>query len=392
MPTLEQLSRQLVEEFKTVRLRALQDTPTAFGSTYAKESGLSHSDWVKRVDTWNGGRAVCYIAMDEGQPCGIIAGYFDKNDPRRVEVASMWVAPTQRRAGLGTTLMEAVERWAHNFGAAELRLMVTSNNATAKRFYQRCGFTFTGKIEPYRNDPALLEYEMLKYPGNPTQPAAIAPAFDELERNAIYRVIRARRDVRRGFVPKPLPDALLTRLLTAAHDAPSVGLMQPSRFIVIRSFEVRRRVHAVFQEANRQALAGYQGALHDQYADLKLEGILEAPQNLCIVCDAQSEQGHGLGRQSMPQTAIYSTVCAVQNLWLAARAEGVGVGWVSILSPDALCSVLNIPGHIVPVAYLCLGYVDNFGNEPELERLGWERRSSLESVVFEETYTPGVKP
>jgi 5,6-dimethylbenzimidazole synthase len=226
---------------------------------------------------------------------------------------------------------------------------------------------------------------------HPPQLPAFATAFDEVERDAIYRAIRSRRDVRRGFLPDPLPDALLTRLLKAAHDAPSVGLMQPSRFIVIRSLEIRQRVHAAFQQANQQALARYQGARHSQYAELKLEGILEAPQNLCILCDADSEQGHGLGRQTMPQTAVYSTVCAVQNLWLAARAEGVGVGWVSILSPDALRSVLNIPAHIVPVAYLCLGYVDSFGKEPELERVGWERRASLESVVFEETYAPKVK-
>jgi 5,6-dimethylbenzimidazole synthase len=225
---------------------------------------------------------------------------------------------------------------------------------------------------------------------NPQLPA-ISPAFDEAERNAIYRVIRARRDVRRGFLPEPLPDALLTRLLRAAHDAPSVGLMQPSRFVIIRSLEVRRRIHAAFQQANQQASANYQGARHDQYAALKLEGILEAPQNLCILCEADSEQGHGLGRQTMPQTAVYSTVCAIQNLWLAARAEGVGVGWVSILSPDALRSVLGIPAHIEPVAYLCVGYVDNFGNEPELERVGWERRASLESVIFEESYPPEVK-
>jgi 5,6-dimethylbenzimidazole synthase len=219
----------------------------------------------------------------------------------------------------------------------------------------------------------------------------MAPSFEEVERDVIYRVIRARRDVRRGFLPTPLPEPLLTRLLKAAHDAPSVGLMQPSRFIIVRSLEVRRRVHTAFLDANQQARAWYQGALRDQYAELKLEGILEAPQNLCILCDAQSERGHGLGRQTMPQTAVYSTVCAVQNLWLAARAEGVGVGWVSILSPEALHSILNIPSHIVPVAYLCLGYVDSFGKEPELERLGWERRTTLESVVFEETYTRGEK-
>jgi 5,6-dimethylbenzimidazole synthase len=220
------------------------------------------------------------------------------------------------------------------------------------------------------------------------QPTAASQAFAEAERDAIYRVIRARRDVRRGFLPRPLPDPLLTRLLKAAHDAPSVGLMQPTRFIVIRSLAIRRQVHAAFLKANQQAQSMYQGALRDQYAGLKLEGILDAPQNLCILCEPESEQGHGLGRQTMPETAVYSTVCAIQNLWLAARAEGVGVGWVSILSPDALRSILNIPAHIMPVAYLCLGYVESFGTEPELERVGWEQRSPLEGVVFEETYPP----
>jgi 5,6-dimethylbenzimidazole synthase len=218
-----------------------------------------------------------------------------------------------------------------------------------------------------------------------------AAEFNAIEREAVYRVIGARRDVRRGFLPTPLPDPLLTRLLKAAHDAPSVGLMQPSRFIIIRSLTVRREIHSAFRQANLEAEAKYQGARRDQYAALKLEGILEAPQNLCVVCDAESEQGHGLGRQTMPETAVYSSVCAVQNLWLAARAEGVGVGWVSILSPEALRSILRIPAQIVPVAYLCLGYVDSFGNEPELERVGWQRRSLLESVVFEETYGSAEK-
>jgi 5,6-dimethylbenzimidazole synthase len=117
------------------------------------------------------------------------------------------------------------------------------------------------------------------------------------------------------------------------------------------------------------------------YRDLKLEGILEAPQNLCIVCDPGSERGHRLGRQTMPETAIYSTVCAVQNLWLAGRAEGVGVGWVSILDPSALKRLLGIPEQMVLVAYLCLGYVNAFGASPELERTGWEFRIPLQEVV-----------
>jgi 5,6-dimethylbenzimidazole synthase len=211
--------------------------------------------------------------------------------------------------------------------------------------------------------------------------------FKTQERNAVYRAIATRRDVRRGFVDKPMPDELLRRLLSAAHCAPSVGLMQPSRFIVIRDLSVRGAIHEAFLEANERATATYSRGRREQYANLKLEGILEAPQNLCILSNPHSERGHQLGRHTMPETAIYSTVCAVQNLWLAARAEGVGVGWVSILDPDRLREILHVPERIVPVAYLCLGYVDSFAAEPELERSGWETRIPLEEVISYDQYT-----
>jgi ribosomal protein S18 acetylase RimI-like enzyme len=161
MPTLEPLTPRLVQEYKSVRLRALKDTPTAFGSTYAKESTFSDSDWLRRVNTWNGPGGVCYLGMDAGAPCGIIAGYSNKGDPPKVYVASMWVAPTHRRSGLGTMLMDAVKSWAHTIGVSELYLMVTSNNLAAIRFYEKCGFTFTGTTGPYEHDPALFEYEMV---------------------------------------------------------------------------------------------------------------------------------------------------------------------------------------------------------------------------------------
>jgi 5,6-dimethylbenzimidazole synthase len=213
-----------------------------------------------------------------------------------------------------------------------------------------------------------------------------AAGFDEFERRAVYRAIRERRDVRRGFLPKPMPDELLCRLLEAAHSAPSVGLMQPWRFIVVRDLGVRQNIHKIFLDANQQALAGYEGERRQNYASLKLEGILEAPQNLCIVCDSQSSQGHQLGRRTMPETALYSAVCAIQNLWLAARAEGIGVGWVSILEPNLLRCALDVPEHITPVAYLCLGYVEAFAAEPDLERAGWEKRTPLKSVLSFDRY------
>jgi 5,6-dimethylbenzimidazole synthase len=213
-----------------------------------------------------------------------------------------------------------------------------------------------------------------------------AAGFAEEERLGVYRAIHERRDVRRGFLPEALSDEVLYRLLTAAHSAPSVGLMQPWRFIVIRDLAIRQEVHGIFLDANREAIASYEGERQEHYKALKLEGILEAPQNLCIVCDSQSSQGHLLGRHTMPETAIYSAVCAVQNLWLAARAEGVGVGWVSILEPARLRSALKIPAEITPVAYLCLGYVQAFATEPELEQAGWEKRVDLQSVLSFDRY------
>ena len=213
-----------------------------------------------------------------------------------------------------------------------------------------------------------------------------AEGFPEAELRGVYRAIRDRRDVRSGFLPEPLSDQVLSRLLEAAHQAPSVGLMQPWRFILIRAIEIRRAVHDIFLRANREALETYEGDRAKKYASLKLEGILEAPQNLCVLCDPECERGHRLGRHSMSETALYSAVCAVQNLWLAARAEGVGVGWVSILDRQALQNVLHIPANIVPVAYLCLGYVDRFAAEPDLARIGWEQRILLDQVLAFEQY------
>lgn len=215
-----------------------------------------------------------------------------------------------------------------------------------------------------------------------------AGKFPEDESRGVYRAIRERRDVRSGFLPEPLDDEVLGRLLEAAHHAPSVGLMQPWRFILIRTLEIRKAIHDIFLRSNRAALDTYEGDRAKKYASLKLEGILEAPQNLCIVCNPESERGHRLGRHSMPEMALYSAVCAVQNLWLAARAEGVGVGWVSVLDKDALKKVLNIPANVIPVAYLCLGYVDHFAAEPDLERAGWEHRIPLDRVLGFEEYDP----
>ncbi len=205
--------------------------------------------------------------------------------------------------------------------------------------------------------------------------------FSEEERRGVYRAIYERRDIRGHFLPDPVPDDVLGRLLDAAHHGPSVGFMQPWDFIVIRDRAVRAAVQQSFVDANRRAAEGYDGEKRVLYSNLKLAGILDAPVNLCITCDRSRTRGSGLGRQTDPATDLYSTACAVQNLWLAARAESVGVGWVSILDFDALKTILGIPGGVTVVAYLCVGYVSEFPAQPDLEIKGWEKREDLSRLV-----------
>jgi len=205
--------------------------------------------------------------------------------------------------------------------------------------------------------------------------------FSSAERAAVYRALRERRDVRAGYLPQPMDDPTLYRLLSAAHQAPSVGFMQPWRFIVVRDLALRAAVHRIFERANSDATGRYGGDQKELYSRLKLEGLREAPQHLCVLCDEDSERGHYLGRNSMPETSIYSVVCAIQNLWLAARTEGIGVGWVSILDPPRVKELLRIPASAQLVAYLCLGYVKEFAEVPDLERDGWEQRAELAPLV-----------
>jgi len=201
--------------------------------------------------------------------------------------------------------------------------------------------------------------------------------FSGAERRAVYRAIHERRDIRSHFLPDQVPPDVLGRILDAAHHGPSVGFMQPWDFIVIRDPAVRLAVRDCFVEANRRAAEIYDGERRALYDSLKLEGLREAPVHLCVTCDRLRQKGSGLGRQTDPSTDLYSTVCAVQNLWLAARAEELGVGWVSILDFDALRKQLGIPSHVVPVAYLCIGYVSEFPANPTLESAGWETREGL---------------
>lgn len=211
-----------------------------------------------------------------------------------------------------------------------------------------------------------------------------AGEFTEDEKRGLYKAIYERRDVRDHFVPAPITDEVLHKLLDAAHHAGSVGFMQPWSFIVVRNAEVKARVKALFEQANTAATEVFEGERRRKYSGMRLEGICEAPVNVCVTCDSTRNGPHVLGRHTIRETDVYSTCCAVQNLWLAARAEGIGVGWVSIFDPAELRTLLRIPSHVVLVAYLCLGYVSEFLPRPQLETAGWQSRLPIEELIFDD--------
>ena len=219
----------------------------------------------------------------------------------------------------------------------------------------------------------------------PTEGRPLVEEFSAADREVFYRVIERRRDVR-AFRPDPIPSETLYRILGAAHHAPSVGLMQPWNFIVIQEADTKARIKGIFLEENEKAAAHYSGPRANLYRSLKLEGIQEAPVNLCVTADRTRAGPNVLGRNTIVDTDLYSTCCAIENLWLAARVEGIGVGWVSILSHDGLRRVLAIPDHIVVVAYLCLGYAQEFFDEPELQRRRWASRVPLDELVYRERW------
>lgn len=216
-----------------------------------------------------------------------------------------------------------------------------------------------------------------------------APEFTTSEREAVYKTIFSRRDVRR-FRSTPIPAETIDRILLAAHHAPSVGFMQPWNFIVIRDAATKKSIKQTFLAGRAQEAEQFADARKALYLSLKLEGIEEAPLNICVTCDPTRNGPAVLGRSLNPRTDIYSTCCAIQNLWLAARAEGLGTGWVSILSEVALKELLRIPDHVIVVGYLCLGYPESFETKPELEKVGWLRRLPIRGVVFNETWNNGV--
>ncbi|VFA82547.1 NADH dehydrogenase [Gordonia paraffinivorans] len=202
--------------------------------------------------------------------------------------------------------------------------------------------------------------------------------FDTTFVDDLDRLFRWRRDVRR-FSREPLPAHLLPEILEAAELSPSVGNSQPWRWVEVQTTTAREVVRDSFIRCNSQALDGYSGERAQLYSSLKLAGLDDAPVHLAVFCDPEPAQGHGLGRQTVPETLEYSVVAAITTMWLAARARGVGVGWVSILDPDEVTAALGVPPRWKLVAYLCIGYPERESDIPELERVGWQSRTDAES-------------
>ena len=210
--------------------------------------------------------------------------------------------------------------------------------------------------------------------------------FSEEDRESFYKAIYSRRDVRSNFTSEQIDDQVLMRILKAGHHAPSVGFSQPWNFILVKNIETRKKIKESFENEKTRSSKLIKDPRRSKYLSYKLEGILESSINVCVTYDPTKSGPFVIGRTSIPETGTFSVCCAVQNIWLAARTEGIGVGWVSILSNETLRDVLNIPDHVVPIAYLCLGHVNKFETKPDLETSGWLPRLKLDDVIYHEKW------
>lgn len=210
--------------------------------------------------------------------------------------------------------------------------------------------------------------------------------INESERNALYKVIHSRRDVRKDFLPTPIPDDVLNRIIMAGHHAPSVGFIQPWDFILVTEQKIKQQIKIGYEAARKESASMFSEDKQQQYKSFKLEGIMEAPLGICVTCDRNRNGPVVIGKTIKPEMDLYSTVCAIQNMWLAARAENIGLGWVSIIHDEVLRETLGIPADKEIIAYLCLGYVSEFKQKPELEEYGWLPRQDITQLIHREKW------
>ena len=211
--------------------------------------------------------------------------------------------------------------------------------------------------------------------------------INNAERDALYKVIFSRRDVRKDFLPTPIPYDVLALILQAGHHAPSVGFMQPWDFVLVTEENTKKALKRGYESASIESAQQFSEDKREEYKSFKLEGILEAPLGICVTCDRERNGPVVIGRTIKHEMDLYSTVCAIQNMWLAARAENIGLGWVSIIHDDVLRDTLNIPSNIEIIGYLCLGYVSKFNEKPELEEFGWLPREDINRLIHKEKWS-----
>lgn len=205
------------------------------------------------------------------------------------------------------------------------------------------------------------------------------------EKEAVYKAIYGRRDVR-TFLSKEVSEEKINRILNAAHHGPSVGFMQPWNFILISSDSVKEKLAWAADKERRALAIHYEGQKEKKFLELKIQGLKEAPLTICVTCDPTRGGSHVLGRNSIPETDIMSTACAIQNMWLAAYTEGLAMGWVSFYKKNDVRDILNIPPHIDPVALMSVGYTENYPEKPILEQANWAQRRSLEHLIYEDVW------
>ena len=209
--------------------------------------------------------------------------------------------------------------------------------------------------------------------------------FTNEEQAAVYKAIYQRRDIR-SFLPDPVAEEVLQKILEAAHHAPSVGFMQPWSFIVISSKEIKEKLAWAADKERRALAIHYEGEKENKFLSLKVEGLKEAPYTICVTCDPTRGGSHVLGRNSIPETDILSTACAIQNMWLAACAEGLAMGWVSFYKKNDIRDILGIPPHVEPIALMSLGYTDQYPDRPILELANWEKRRAMEDLIYRDKW------
>jgi 5,6-dimethylbenzimidazole synthase len=205
--------------------------------------------------------------------------------------------------------------------------------------------------------------------------------FSKDERDSVYKAIYNRRDIR-SFLPTPVAEEILVRILDAAHHAPSVGFSQPWNFILVSQEDTKEKLAWAADKERRALAIHYEGEKEEKFLSLKIEGLKEAPLTICVTCDPTRGGSHVLGRNSIPETDILSTACAIQNMWLAACAEGLAMGWVSFYKKNDIRDILEIPPHIDPVALISVGYTEDYPEKPLLELANWEQRQVLSNLIY----------